>query len=63
MTELLIQQPGIGELRLLAPALVTVAKKQIAFMQPLHPPQALAAMGISPESALWLRADRTADSL
>ena len=65
MTDLLTQQPGIGELRLLAPALSQVAKRQIAFLQPPHPPQALAlaAMGIPPESALWLRADRTADAL
>lgn len=65
MTDLLVQQPGIGEMRLLAPALVAVAKRQIAFLQPPHPPQALAlaAMGIPPEAALWLRADRTADVL
>lgn len=65
MTDLMVQQPGIGELRLLAPALSSVAKSQIAFLQPPHPPQALAlaAIGIPPESALWLRADRTADAL
>lgn len=65
MTDLHVQQPGIGELRLLAPALVTVAKRQIAFLQPPHPPQvlALAAMGLQPESALWLRASKTADCL
>lgn len=65
MTDLHTQQPGIGELRLLAPALSKVAERKIAFLQPPHPPQALAlaAMGIPPESALWLRADRTADAL
>jgi len=65
MTDLLTQQPGICELRLLAPAVSQVANRQIAFLQPPHPPQtlALAAMGIPPESALWLRADRTADAL
>ena len=65
MTDLHTQQPGIGEVRLLAPALSVVAKRQIAFLQPPHPPQALAlaTMGIPPESALWLRADRTADAL
>ncbi len=65
MTDLHTQQPGVGELRLLAPALSAVADRQIAFLQPPHPPQALAlaGMGIPPESALWLRADRTADAL
>ena len=65
MTDLLVQQPGIGELRLLAPALATVAKRQIIFLQPPHAPQvlALAGMRIPPESALWLRGDRTADVL
>jgi len=65
MTDLHTQQPGIGELRLLAPALSEVSERKIAFLQPPHPPQALAlaAMGIPPESALWLRADRTADAL
>lgn len=64
MTDLHTQQPGKGELRLLAPALSKVAKRQIAFLQPPHPPQALAlaGMGIPPESPLWLRADRTADA-
>ncbi|MCB2468829.1 hypothetical protein KQ735_15465, partial [Listeria monocytogenes] len=42
-----------------------VAGRKIAFLQPPHPPQALAlaAMGIPPESVLWLRSDRTADAL
>jgi protein ImuA len=64
LVDVLLQQPGIGELRLLAPALSKVAARQIAFLQPPHPPQALAlaAMGIPP-SALWLRADRTPDML
>lgn len=63
MTDLHTQQPGIGELRLLAPALSAVAERKIAFLQPPHPPQTLAAMGIPSESVLWLRADRTADAL
>lgn len=65
MTDLIVQQPGIGELRLLAPALSAVAKSKVVLLQPPHPPQALAlaAIGIPPESALWLRAERTADAL
>jgi protein ImuA len=65
MVDLLVQQAGIGEMRLLAPVLAQVAKRQIAILQPPHAPQALAlaAMGIPPSAALWLRADRTADAL
>lgn len=42
-----------------------MAKWRIVFLQPPQQPQALAlaGMGIQPESALWLRADRTADAL
>jgi protein ImuA len=32
MVNLLAQQPGIGEMRLLAPALATVAERQIAIL-------------------------------
>jgi protein ImuA len=61
----LIQQPGIGELRLLAPALAKASSRKVALLQPPHAPQAiaLAAIGVPPASALWLRADRTADAL
>lgn len=65
LVDLLVQQPGIGEIRLLAPALSKVAERKIAFLQPPHAPQALAlaSMGISPSAALWLKAERTADAL
>jgi protein ImuA len=65
LVELLVQQPGIGEIRLLAPALANVASCKVALLQPLHAPQAIAfaAMGVPPESALWLRANRSADAL
>ncbi|WP_323142699.1 translesion DNA synthesis-associated protein ImuA [Massilia phyllosphaerae] len=65
LTELLTQQPGIGEMRLLAPALGKVAKRKIVMLEPPHPPQALAlaAMGVAPDQALWLRAKTTADTL
>jgi protein ImuA len=65
LVDLLVQQQGIGEIRLLAPALSKVAARQVAFLQPPHAPQALAlaSMGIPPEAALWLKADRTADAL
>lgn len=65
MVDLHVQQPGIGEVRLLAPALRAAADRKIVMLQPPHAPQtlALAAMGIEPTQLLWLRADRTADML
>ena len=65
LTDLHVQHAGIGEIRLLAPALAAVADRKVVMLQPPHVPQALAlaAMGIPPEAALWLRADRTADAL
>jgi protein ImuA len=42
LVDLLLQQPGIGELRLLRPALAAVAARRIVLLQPPHPPQALA---------------------
>jgi len=65
MVDLHVQQPGIGEVRLLAPALRAAADRKIVMLQPPHAPQtlALAAMGIEPAQLLWLRADRTADML
>ncbi len=65
LVDLLIQQPGIGELRLLRPALAEVAKRRIVLLQPPHPPQALAlaALGVPPSQVIWLRAKQTADAL
>jgi len=52
-------------MRLIAPALASVAKSKIVLLQPPHAPQALAlaSLGVSPESVLWLRSERTADAL
>jgi protein ImuA len=65
LVDLLVQQPGVGEMRLLAPALATVAARRVVLLTPPHVPQALslAALGLAPQSVLWLRADRTADAL
>ena len=65
LIDLLVQQAGIGELRLLAPALYKVAARRIALLQPPHPPQALAlaGAGLPLSSLLWLRAERTADQM
>ncbi len=65
MIDLHVQQPGIGELTLLAPALATVADRRLVMLEPPRVPQALglAGMGLTPEAVLWLRASRTADAL
>lgn len=65
LVDLLVQQPGVGEMRLLAPALKSVADRGLVLLTPPHVPQALAlaALGVPPASAIWVRADRTADAL
>lgn len=65
LVELLQQQPGIGEMRLLRPALQACAERRIVLLQPPHPPQALAlaALGLPPSRLLWLRTGRSADAL
>lgn len=65
LIDLLLQQPGIGELRLLRPALASVAGRRIVLLQPPHPPQALAlaALGLAPSQLIWIRSSRSADAL
>ena len=65
LVDLLVQQPGIGEVRLLASALAMAAERLVVLLQPPQVPQAiaLAALGMPPASVLWLRADSTADAL
>jgi protein ImuA len=57
LIDLLVQQPGIGELRLLRPALAGLGKRPIVLLQPPHAPQALAlaALGIAPSQLIWIR--------
>ncbi len=65
LVDLLLQQPGIGELRLLRPALVSLAKRRIVLLQPPHTPQSLALVGLGlPASQLvWIRSSHGADAL
>ncbi|KWN65904.1 translesion DNA synthesis-associated protein ImuA [Burkholderia stagnalis] len=65
LVELLTQQPGIGELRLLAPVLARLAGRPIMLVQPPHPlqPLALAYWGVDPAGFVTLRAPRMADAL
>ena len=67
LVELLSEDCGIGELRLLSPALATMAidKRSIAWINPPHLPYApaLHAAGIDPSSVLLVRAKDHADGL
>ena len=65
LIELLQQQGGIGELRLLAPALKCLAAQRIVLLQPVHAPQALAFAhwGLAPSQLVWLRTKHSADAL
>ncbi|HEU4851506.1 MAG TPA: cell division protein, partial [Telluria sp.] len=65
LVDLLLQQTGVGEVRLLKPALLSVARRRIVMLQPPHAPQALALaeMGFEPAQLVWLRAARSTDAL
>lgn len=66
LIELLLPQPGIGEMRLLRPALNAIAStRRIALLQPPYAPQAAAwsAWGMRPEQLLWIEPKRGADAL
>ena len=65
LIELLLQQNGIGEMRLLLPALQRLSGQRIALLQPPHLPQLSGwrARGLPPERLLWIRASRLSDVL
>lgn len=65
LIELMVQQAGIGEMRLVAPALAKVANRQVVMIQPPHPPHiaALAGMGLAPANVLWVKSKVSADTL
>ena len=65
LIELLLQQSGIGELRLLQAALHALGDQRIALLQPPHTPHIAAwrAWGLSPHRLLWIRTKRQADAL
>ena len=64
-SDLLVQQAGVGEMRLLRPALSALGKRPVAMMQPPHIPNGLGLeyIGLSPEQLLQIRASKTADAL
>jgi len=65
LIDLLLQQSGIGEMRLLRPALAAVAARRVVLLQPPHPPQvlAVATLGVPPSQLIWLRTGSTSDAL
>ncbi|MFC6307210.1 hypothetical protein E2553_37690 [Paraburkholderia dipogonis] len=65
LVELLLQQGGIGELRLLAPALAKVGNRPIAMLNPMQTPNAagLAYVGVPTDKVMMLTPKSTADAL
>jgi protein ImuA len=66
LIELLFQQAGIGEMRLLRPALDAISRKRrIALLQPPHLPQIAAwtAWGLPADRLLWIKTTRSTDAL
>jgi len=65
LVELMVQQPGIGEVRLLQPALTSVAKRPVVLVKPPQVPNAagLSYIGIPADKLLRLEPTKTADAL
>jgi Uncharacterized conserved protein len=65
LTDILIQQSGCREIRLLRSALAAVAGRPVILLQPPHrvQPAAFAWWGLSAEHVRVLRAEKTADAL
>jgi cell division inhibitor SulA/protein ImuA len=65
LTERLVQQTGIGEIRLLEPALKAASKRPVVFIKPPHFPNALGLsyFGVPLEKIMLLRSGSTADTL
>jgi cell division inhibitor SulA/protein ImuA len=61
----MVQQPGIGELRLLQPALISVAKRPVVFVKPPQVPNALGLsyIGMPADKLMRLEPANTADAL
>lgn len=65
LTELLIQQFGTAELRLLQPALASLKQARIILLQTPYQPQALALseLGVNLGQLLWIRCAKHTDAL
>ncbi|SDV48651.1 translesion DNA synthesis-associated protein ImuA [Chitinasiproducens palmae] len=65
LVELLVQQPGIGEMRLLRPALRALGHKPLMLLQPPHQPNSLAFANwqVPTEHLYLIETTTTADAL
>ncbi|KAA1004354.1 translesion DNA synthesis-associated protein ImuA [Paraburkholderia panacisoli] len=65
LTDLLVQQTGCGELRLLRPALERLGSKPVALLHPPHElqPTAFAWWGLDPKNLMTVKAPKAADAL
>lgn len=66
LIDLLVSQPGIGEMRLVQPVLGKLpSQRRIVLLQPPYVPQVASwsAWGLSPAQLLWLKPERAADAL
>jgi protein ImuA len=65
LVDLLVQQAGVGELRLLRPAFSASENRPVALVQPPHIPHGLGLsyIGLSIERVLRVQAAKTADAL
>ncbi|CAB3690665.1 translesion DNA synthesis-associated protein ImuA [Paraburkholderia rhynchosiae] len=65
LVDLLVQQAGVGELRLLRPALSAAGHRPVAFVQPPHTPDGpgLSYIGLSLDQVLRVKTPKTADAL
>ncbi|RFU48196.1 translesion DNA synthesis-associated protein ImuA [Paraburkholderia sp. DHOC27] len=65
LIDLLVQQPGVGEMRLLQPALGLLANGPIALVQPPHIPDSLGLgyIGLSPDRLLQINTPNSSDAL
>jgi protein ImuA len=66
LIELLLHQPGIGEMQLLRPALEAIARKRrIVLIQPPHVPQiaAWSTWDLLTERMVWIDTEKAADAL
>jgi protein ImuA len=64
LVDLLVQVPGVGEMRLLRPALSSLGDRPIALVQPPHIPDGLGLdyIGLSLDTLLHVKAPKSADA-
>ncbi len=65
LVDLLVQQAGVGEMRLLRPALSALADRPVALVQPPHIPDGLGLgyIGLSLDRLLQIKTPKAADAL